>query len=75
MKFRSSSAQLAWGLVAMTLAPVAQAAALSLDGTTWVATGAAGLIAGDSTVATSPAGNARFGYVSTAGGVSGVSPL
>ena len=75
MKFRSSSAQLAWGLVAMALAPVAHAAALSLDGTTWAATGATGLIAGDSTVTTSPAGNARFGYVSTAGGVSGVSPL
>jgi len=75
MKFRFSSAQLAWGLVAMALAPVAQAAALSLDGTTWAATGATGLIAGGSTVTTSPAGNARFGYVSTAGGVSGVSPL
>ena len=42
---------------------------LSLDGTTWAATG---LIAGDSTVTPSPTGNARFGYVSTAGGVSGV---
>ncbi len=75
MKLRSSSVQLAWGLAAMVLAPVAQAAVLSLDGTTWAATGATGLIAGDSTVTTSPTGNARFGYVSTAGGVSGVSPL
>lgn len=75
MKLRATSVQLAWGFAAMVLAPLAEAAVLSLDGTTWAGTGATGLIAGDSTVTTSPTGNARFGYVSTAGGVAGVSPL
>lgn len=75
MKFRSSSAHIATGLLITTLAPATHAAALSFDGTTWASTGASGLIAGDSTVTTSPTGNARFGYVTTAGGVSGVPPL
>ncbi len=47
----------------------AQAAETSIDGVTWFATGAAGIIGGTSTVPVSPVGNGQFGFVTTAGGV------
>jgi hypothetical protein len=56
-------------------APAAQAAAVSLESISWTASGAAGLIAGDSTVANSPTGNSPFGYVSTFNGILNTSPL
>ena len=65
-------------LLACSLAcglPVAQAANVSLAGNTWAATGAAGIIHGNSTVHSSPTANAQFGYLTTAGGILGVSPL
>ena len=62
--------------------PAAQAVDVSLAGTAWTATGVAGLITGNYTTSpddvqfgASPVGNARFGYVTTYGGVTGVSPL
>jgi hypothetical protein len=67
-------------LIALSLSgalviPAVQAANISVSGNTWAANGAAGVIYGDSTVNNSPTGNARFGYVSTSGGVYGFSPL
>ncbi|OAH96073.1 MULTISPECIES: NF038132 family protein [Methylomonas] len=67
-------------LIALSLSgalaiPTAQASNISVGSNTWTASGAAGLIYGDSTVHNSPTGNAQFGYVSTSGGVYGVSPL
>ncbi|MDX8128213.1 NF038132 family protein [Methylomonas sp. OY6] len=67
-------------LIALSLSgalvlPTAQAANISLSNNTWTASGAAGLIYGDNTVNNSPTGNAQFGYVSTSGGVYGVSSL
>jgi hypothetical protein len=56
-------------------AGVAHAADVALGGVTWNTTGAAGLIAGDATVAVSPLNNSTFGYVTTAGGVYNTSPL
>lgn len=55
--------------------PAAQASNISLSSNTWLASGAAGLIYGDNTVNNSSTGNAQFGYVSTSGGIHGVSPL
>ena len=63
------------GLLAMGLSLPASSADVDLGSVTWTAVGAAGLIFGDSTVPESPVGNARFGYVSTTGGVFDVSPL
>lgn len=65
-------------LVAFSLActlPVAQASNVSISNNTWSATGAAGIIHGDSTVQHSPTANAQFGYLTTAAGIAGVSPL
>lgn len=67
-------------LIALSLSgalviPAAQASNISVSGNTWTANGTAGLIYGDSIVNNSPTGNAQFGYVSTSGGVYGVSPL
>jgi hypothetical protein len=65
-------------LVAFSLAftlPVARASNVSISDNTWSATGAAGIIYGDSTVQNSPTANTRFGYLTTAAGISGVSPL
>lgn len=67
-------------LIALSLSgalviPAAQASNISVSGNTWTANGAAGLIYGDSIVNNSPTGNAQLGYVSTSGGVYGVSPL
>ncbi|OAI08525.1 NF038132 family protein [Methylomonas methanica] len=67
-------------LIALSLSgalviPAAQASNISVSGNTWTASGAAGIIYGDSIVNNSPTGNAQFGYVSTSGGVYGVSPL
>lgn len=53
----------------------ALAADVDLSSISWTAVGAAGLIYGDATVPESPLGNARFGYVTTAGGEFNVSPL
>lgn len=63
-------------LIASSLvAGAAQAASTSIADTSWTATGAAGIISGDGTVPDSPTGNTQFGYVTTAGGVYGTSPL
>ena len=76
MKIQSTQARIAIGILASALVPaVAHAAPVSLGAVTWSANGASGLIAGDTTVTTSPTANTQFGYVSTAGGVSDVSPL
>lgn len=61
------------GLIALTQA--AHAAPANLDNTRWTPTGTAGLIAGDRTIANSPTGNSQFGYVSTWGEATNVSPL
>ncbi len=61
--------------VTATAAFATHAASTSIADTTWTATGAAGIISGDSTVPNSPTGNTQFGYVTTAGGVYDVSPL
>ena len=61
-------------LTAFTTLP-ALAIEVSLADVTWDPTGQAGIIAGDTTVPTSPTGNARFGYVTTYGGPLGVTPL
>lgn len=53
----------------------AYAADVALGGVTWNTTGAAGMIAGDTTVPVSPLGNSPFGYVTTAAGVYNTSPL
>ena len=60
----------------------ALAADVSVPGNPWTTTGAAGLIAADyqgspddRVLGTSPTGNGKFAYVTTAGGVTGVSPL
>jgi hypothetical protein len=63
------------GLSGALLMPVVHASTISLSSNTWTATGAVGLISGDSTVQSSPTGNAQFGYVSTSGGVYAVSTL
>lgn len=55
--------------------PAAQASNVSIANSTWVATGAAGIIFGDGIVQNSPTANAQFGYLTTAGGTLGVSPL
>jgi hypothetical protein len=60
---------------AALMSPGAFAAAVSIADVTWNATGAAGLIAGNSTIPNPPTGNTQFGYVSTAGGVYDTSPL
>ena len=59
----------------MLVATATHAADVALDGITWNTTGAAGVMAGGTTVPASPLGNAPFGYVTTAGGVYGTSPL
>lgn len=62
--------------VAMVLAmPAAHAQSLAVGAAQWTATGTAGVIAGDGTVPVSPTGNTQFGYISTADGVFGTSPL
>lgn len=66
---------IALGIAVAFSAPAAQAAAVSLDSIGWTASGAAGLIGGDSTVANSPTGNSQFGYVSTFNSIYGASPL
>lgn len=72
--FRTSLAGL--GLAATLLgATTARAADVALGGVTWNTTGAAGVIAGDTTVPASPLGNTQFGYITTAGGIYGTSPL
>jgi hypothetical protein len=53
----------------------AQAADVTVGNAIWNPKGAAGVISGDSTVPASPVGNAQFGYITTYGGVYGVSPL
>lgn len=60
---------------ALLNASTGYAADVALDTVTWNTTGAAGVIAGGTTVPASPLGNAPFGYVTTAGGVYGASPL
>jgi hypothetical protein len=60
---------------AKTTATDATAATVALGATTWTATGNAGMIGGDAVVGASPLNNTQFGYVSTAGGVDGTSPL
>ncbi|CAD5373687.1 conserved exported hypothetical protein [Rubrivivax sp. A210] len=88
----SSSAVSFLALAALTLlaAPLAQAADISIGGTSWTATGSAGLIArdydsqrtnqvfefADAQLDASPTGNTLFGYLGTAGSTAtGVSPL
>jgi hypothetical protein len=66
---------IAFCLSSTLVIPTVHASNISVSGNTWTATGAAGLIYGDSTVHSSPTGNAQFGYVSTSGGIYGVSPL
>jgi hypothetical protein len=68
---------LTWLGLAGTLlaATAAHAADVALGGASWNTTGAAGVISGDTTVPVSPLGNAQFGYITTAGGVYGTSPL
>ena len=52
------------------------AAPTALDGPTWTATGAAGLIGASATVPLSPTGNQQFGFVTTADSAAyNVSPL
>ena len=55
--------------------PLVNAATYSIASTTWTASGAAGFIGADSTISQSPVANSQIAYVSTAGGVYGVSPL
>lgn len=65
-------------LLALSLSftlPTAQAANVSISSNFWTATGAAGIIFGGSTVQNSPTANAQFGYLTTADGISGISPL
>lgn len=61
--------------LAALAAPTAQAAAVSLSGLSWTATGTAGLIEGTTTVPVSSTGNTPFGYLTTTGGVQDMSPL
>lgn len=75
MNLQFTPARIAISLLAAALTPASHAASITLDSTHWAETGTSGLITGDGTVTTSPTGNAQFGYVSTFGGVSGVSPL
>lgn len=72
----------ALGASVALLSTAAQAADVSVAGATWTSTGMAGLIGGnyqgspdDVMLGSSPTGNAKFGFVTTSGGVSGVSPL
>ena len=71
----SLNALIALAALAALATPSTHAAMVSLDSLSWTHTGAAGLIGGTTTVPVSPAGNAPFAYVSTWGGVQGVSPL
>ncbi|MEQ1527831.1 MAG: NF038132 family protein [Methylococcales bacterium] len=66
---------LALGLVSTLTTSVALAANVSVSTNTWTASGAAGIIYGDSTINISPTTNAQFGYLTTFGGGYGVSPL
>jgi hypothetical protein len=61
--------------VTVVAASFAHGADVLLTPIDWSVSGAAGVIAGGTTVPISPLGNAQFGYVSTAGGVYGTSPL
>ena len=79
---RFRMALFALGLTAGAVSTGALAADLSVPATGWATTGVAGLIAADyqgspddRLLGASPAGNGRFAYVTTAGGVAGVSPL
>ena len=73
--FNSNSIVPAFAAVCVFLAPAAGAATISLGGAGWSPVGVAGLSYGDNTIGESPTSNAQFGYVTTAGGVAGVSPL
>lgn len=55
--------------------PVAHAESIALGNVEWTPMGTAGVVSGDGTVDISPTGNSQFGYVSTADGVYGTSPL
>lgn len=66
---------MALGLLSTTVTPIAHAANISISGNTWASSGATGIIYGNNTVPHSPIGNAQFGYVTTSGGIDGVSPL
>jgi hypothetical protein len=66
---------LAFGVGAALASQAIYAVDVSVAGTTWTATGSAGIISGDSTVPNSPTGNGQFGYVTTADGVYGTSSL
>ena len=61
--------------VAALTATAAQAAPVAAGSLDWTHTGAAGLIGASATVPVSSTGNTPFGYITTAGGVQGVSPL
>lgn len=72
---RTNAAQLALFLMSAGTSPALLAADVSLASTSWTTTGQSGSIGGTSTVPVSPTGNTQLGYVTTAGGVTGVSPL
>lgn len=66
---------LALSVLGTVVTPVANASNISISGINWNASGAAGIIYGNSTVNKSPIGNEQFGYVTTYKGIEGVSPL
>ncbi len=59
----------------LTLPAIANAASISLANLDWTSKGTMGTIGGTPAMSASPAGSSQFAYVTTAGGVSGVSPL
>lgn len=60
---------------AMFASATGHAADVPVNNLAWSATGVSGVIAGGITVPDSPLANPQFGYVTTAGGVYGTSPL
>ena len=59
----------------LTLPVIANAAPISLANLDWTSKGTMGSIGGTLAMPTSPTVNSQFGYVTTAGGVNGISPL
>lgn len=64
-----------FSLANVLVASAAQASNISISNISWTQNGATGLISGNTTVPNSPTGNSQFGYLTTFGGIEGVSPL